>query len=124
MMRIIARGALRNYWETHADTLDAIFDAAPDTPEYEELDVLATLIDDYENKHDPIDEPEEERIYVSAKGSPGDEGRVSSEAQPLRLSVEVKLENAQLDFTPERGKRSEGPVHGVRGFCVPSVAPW
>ena len=30
----------------------------PDTPEGEELDILATLVDAYEAKHHPIDEPD------------------------------------------------------------------
>ena len=33
-------------------------DPAPDTPEFDELDVLATLIEAYEAKHHPIGAPE------------------------------------------------------------------
>ena len=44
----------------HADTLarvDEIFSAQPGTPEFDELDVLATLLDAYERIHHPIDPP-------------------------------------------------------------------
>lgn len=44
----------------HADALarvDEIFSARPGTPEFDELDVLATLIDVYERSHYPIDPP-------------------------------------------------------------------
>jgi len=32
--------------------------AKPDTPEGEELDILATLVDAYEAKHHPVDKPD------------------------------------------------------------------
>jgi HTH-type transcriptional regulator/antitoxin HigA len=44
----------------HAEALariDAIFAAAPGTSEFDELDVLATLIEAYERAHHPIDPP-------------------------------------------------------------------
>lgn len=44
----------------HADALarvDETFSARPGTPEFDELDVLATLIDVYERSHYPIDPP-------------------------------------------------------------------
>lgn len=44
----------------HAKALarvEAIFAAKPNTPEFDELDVLATLIDAYEREHHPIDPP-------------------------------------------------------------------
>lgn len=37
--------------------IDAIFTAKPGTPELDELDVLATLVDAYEREHHPIDPP-------------------------------------------------------------------
>ena len=44
----------------HAQALarvEEIFDAKPGMPEFDELDVLATLIDAYERVHHPIDPP-------------------------------------------------------------------
>jgi HTH-type transcriptional regulator/antitoxin HigA len=44
----------------HADALariDEIFAAKPGTPEFDELDVLATLVESYERAHHPIDPP-------------------------------------------------------------------
>jgi HTH-type transcriptional regulator/antitoxin HigA len=38
--------------------LDVLFDAQIGTPESDEADILALLIDDYENKHYPIDAPD------------------------------------------------------------------
>jgi len=37
--------------------VEKIFAAKPGTPEFDELDVLATLIDAYEHEHHPIDPP-------------------------------------------------------------------
>jgi len=37
--------------------LEVIFDAAPNTPEDDELEVLGVLIDNYEKTHFPIDLP-------------------------------------------------------------------
>jgi HTH-type transcriptional regulator/antitoxin HigA len=38
--------------------LEKIFDAEPNTKEGDELEVLALIIGDYENKHYPIDPPD------------------------------------------------------------------
>jgi HTH-type transcriptional regulator/antitoxin HigA len=38
--------------------LEIIFDALPGTPEGDELDVLALLIEHYENEHFPIEAPD------------------------------------------------------------------
>jgi HTH-type transcriptional regulator/antitoxin HigA len=38
--------------------LDKIFDSEPGTKEGGELEILALLIEDYENKHDPIGPPD------------------------------------------------------------------
>ena len=40
------------------ERIDALMDAAPDSPEGDELDILATLADVYEAKHMPIDPPD------------------------------------------------------------------
>jgi HTH-type transcriptional regulator/antitoxin HigA len=34
--------------------LEQIFQAKPNTPEYDEMEILATLVEAYENKHYPI----------------------------------------------------------------------
>jgi HTH-type transcriptional regulator / antitoxin HigA len=38
--------------------LEVIFDAAIGTPESDEADILGLMIDDYENKHYPIEDPD------------------------------------------------------------------
>lgn len=38
--------------------LEAIFDAKLDTPESDELEILGLMVDDYENKHYPIEAPD------------------------------------------------------------------
>ena len=38
--------------------IDQIMDAAPGTPEADELDVLATLVEAFEDRHFPIDDPD------------------------------------------------------------------
>lgn len=37
--------------------IDRLMDAAPDTPESDELEALATLVEAYEAKHWPIEDP-------------------------------------------------------------------
>ncbi len=47
--------------QDHADALrriDELMDAAPGTPEADELDVLATLVEAYEDEHFPIGDPD------------------------------------------------------------------
>ena len=38
--------------------LDAIFDAPTGTPESDEADILAVLVDEYERKHYPVEAPD------------------------------------------------------------------
>ena len=38
--------------------LEEIFDAKLDTPESDELEILGLMVDDYENKHYPIEAPD------------------------------------------------------------------
>ena len=45
-------------YELAMKRLDKIFDASPGTKEGDELEVLALLIEDYENKHYPIGPPD------------------------------------------------------------------
>ena len=40
------------------ERLEQLFDAPEGTPESDEANILALLIDDYENKHYPIDAPD------------------------------------------------------------------
>ena len=50
------------------DAIDRLMGAAPDTPESDELEVLVTLVEAYEAKHWPIDEPEPRRSCAGAVG--------------------------------------------------------
>lgn len=45
-------------YEQVLQRLEAIFDAKPNTPEGDELEVLGILIDEYEQSHFPIDLPD------------------------------------------------------------------
>ena len=65
--------------------LDEIFDAREDTPESDEADILAMLIDEYENKHYPIDPPD-----------------------PIE-AIKIRMEDMQLkqaDLIPELGGKN------------------
>lgn len=48
-------------YETALQEIDRLFDVSPNTPESDQLEILMTLLEDYENKHydlpppDPID---------------------------------------------------------------------
>ncbi len=51
--------------------IEALFDAAPNTPEYDRLDILSTLAENYEKVHFPIEPPDPiEAIlyYMDARG--------------------------------------------------------
>ena len=56
--------------------IEILFDALPNTPEFDRLDLLSTLVEAYERVHYPIDAPDPiEAIlyYMEARGlSPGD----------------------------------------------------
>lgn len=38
--------------------IEILFDAQPNTPEYDRLDILSTLVEAYENTHYPIEAPD------------------------------------------------------------------
>jgi len=65
--------------------LEEIFDAKDDTPESDELEILGLMVDDYENKHYPIEAPD------------------PIEAIKIRME-EMHLK--QLDLIPEIGGKS------------------
>jgi HTH-type transcriptional regulator/antitoxin HigA len=51
--------------------IEQLFDAAPDTPEYDRLDVLSTLVEAYEAEHFPIEFPdpiEAIHYYMDTRG--------------------------------------------------------
>ncbi len=65
--------------------LEKIFDAKPDTPESDELEVLGLMVDDYENKHYAIEAPD-----------------------PIE-AIKIRMEEMQLkqvDLIPEIGGKS------------------
>lgn len=45
-------------YEVALSRLEEIFDAKTGTPESDELDILAIIVDEYENRHFPIDAPD------------------------------------------------------------------
>ena len=47
-----------NDYQVALDRLDIIFDAPENSPESDEADLLALLIDEYEKKHYPIEAPD------------------------------------------------------------------
>jgi HTH-type transcriptional regulator / antitoxin HigA len=65
--------------------LEAIFDAKEGTPEGDELDILGLMVDDYEQKHFPIEAPD------------------PIEAIKIRME---ELDLRQVDLIPEIGGRS------------------
>jgi HTH-type transcriptional regulator / antitoxin HigA len=65
--------------------LEEIFDAKPDTHESDELEILGLMVDDYENKHYPIEAPD------------------PIEAIKIRME-EMNLK--QVDLIPEIGGKS------------------
>ncbi|NJK54401.1 MAG: transcriptional regulator [Leptolyngbyaceae cyanobacterium SU_3_3] len=51
--------------------IELLFDAVENTPEYDQLDILTTLVENYEKKHFPIDLPdpiEAIQYYMDSRG--------------------------------------------------------
>ena len=81
--------------------IESLMDAEPDTPKGDRLDVLTTLVDAYEAKHHPIDEPDPieailhcmEALGMSRKeleATIGKRGRISevlTRKRPLTISM-------------------------------------
>lgn len=94
--------------------IELLFDATPNTPEYDRLDVLSTLVEAYEKKHIPIEIPdpiEAIEYYMDTRGwsrrdlEPciGSRARVSlvlSRKRSLTLEMIRKL-NQQLGIPAE-----------------------
>ncbi|MFT4928056.1 MAG: HTH-type transcriptional regulator/antitoxin HigA [Phenylobacterium sp.] len=57
MMNIKPIKTEQDYQDT-LERIDALMEAKKDTPDGDELDILATLVEVYEQKHYPIDSPE------------------------------------------------------------------
>ena len=80
--------------------IDALMDAAPDSPEFEELDVLVHLVELYESRHEPMGYP-----------------------NPL-AAIEFRMEQADLrprDLIPFIGSRAKVSevLSGKRAITMP-----
>lgn len=75
-----------NDYRTALKRLEEIFDAEPNTPEGDELEILGLMVDDYENKFYPIEAPD------------------PIEAIKIRME-EMNLK--QKDLVPEIGGKSQ-----------------
>lgn len=94
--------------------IELLFNAPPNTPEYDRLDVLSTLVEAYENKHSPIAIPDPiEAIYYymetrgwsrrdleSCLGSRARVSEVLSRKRSLTLEMIRKL-NQELEIPAE-----------------------
>ena len=101
-------------YEAALQRLGEIFDAQEGTSESDEADVLSLLIDDYENKHYPIDPPDPieailirmEEMHLKQRdlvGIFGGKNRVSEVLNRKRkLTVEmIRKINSRLHLSPE-----------------------
>jgi HTH-type transcriptional regulator / antitoxin HigA len=58
-------------YQTALKEIEQLFDAAPDTPEFDRLDILSTLVEAYEQRAYPIDVPdpiEAIQYYMETRG--------------------------------------------------------
>lgn len=92
-------------YEAVLEKIEALWDARPGTPEGDGLDILATLVEAWEDTHDPIDPPdpiEAIRFHMEQNNMTrkdlepyiGDRSRVSdvlSRKRPLSLRMIRKL---------------------------------
>ena len=81
--------------------IERLFDAEPNTPEYDCLDILTTLVEAYEQQHYPIEAPDPiEAIlyYLESRGLSGDDlerligsreevAEILNRQQPLTLEM-------------------------------------
>ena len=93
--------------------IEAIFDAKPGTPEGDELDILATLVEKYEDEHYPIKPPDpvsaiEFRLeqlgltrsaLIEIIGSRSRVSEILNEKRPLSLNMIKRLhKNLKIPF--------------------------
>jgi HTH-type transcriptional regulator/antitoxin HigA len=92
-------------YEAALQEIERLMDAEPDTPEGDHLDVLATLVDAWEDKYHPIDDPDPieailhrmEALGLSRKdlepmiGSRARVSEVLSRKRPLTINMIRKL---------------------------------
>lgn len=101
-------------YETALQRMEAIFDASPHSPEGEEAEVLAILIEHFESKHYPIEAPDPiEAIKIRMEdmglkqkdlvGLIGSKSRVSEIlSRKKRLTVEmIRILSDRLRISPE-----------------------
>jgi HTH-type transcriptional regulator/antitoxin HigA len=88
-------------YQAALEEIECLFDAAPDTPEGDRLEVLTTLVEAYEDKHYPIPLPdpiEAIKYYMESRGLShrdlepyiGNRGRVSeilNRRRPLSIDM-------------------------------------
>lgn len=101
-------------YEKALQEIESLFDAAPNTPDFDRLDVLSTLVEAYEKSHFPIELPdpiEAIQYYMETRGWSrrdlesciGSRSRVSevlSRKRTLTLEMIRKL-NQQLGIPAE-----------------------
>jgi HTH-type transcriptional regulator/antitoxin HigA len=101
-------------YQTALEEIERLFDAAPDTPEGDRLEVLTTLVEAYEDKHYPIPLPdpiEAIKYYMESRGLSrrdlepyiGNRGRVSeilNRKRPLSMEMIRRL-HAGLGISAE-----------------------
>ena len=94
--------------------IERLFDAEPDSPELDRLDILTTLVSAYEQQHYPIDAPDPIsaiKYYLEARGlshqdlaaSIGNTEQVTAilnKQQPLNLDIIRRL-NQDFDIPAE-----------------------
>ncbi len=121
--------------------IEELMSAAPDTPEGDELDVLATLVDAYEAKHHVIDAPDPvaaiqfrmEQQQLSRKdlepliGSRARVSEVLTGKRPLTLEMVRRVKgglgiSADLLIMPAPALDKSGPGSRMRPTRVPARA--
>ena len=121
-------------YERALHDIDLYLDAVEGSPEFERLELLSCLIDDYEAKHHDIGPPDpiaaiqfaleqrglSDKALEDVIGSSGRISEVMSRRRPLTLTMIRKL-IAKFNIPAEVLLRSsEGPTANKRGFVAPS----
>jgi HTH-type transcriptional regulator / antitoxin HigA len=127
-------------YEAALARIEEIFDAEPDTPDGEELEILAALVEVYEKKHFPVELPDpieaikirmedlgfDRKDLEDAIGSKGRISEILNRRRPLTLPMVIKLseklglptEVLAQSYPLENAKRRK-PCDQRREACVP-----
>jgi HTH-type transcriptional regulator/antitoxin HigA len=121
MLKVIRSEAAHR---TALDRVYALFDAAPGSPEADELDVLAVLVGDYESKHHRIRRPTAIESFAYAVERTGADASNVDQWTPLdalRWALERRTSRKDLEPLIGGDGRVSEVLSGKRGLSIEMI---